>query len=328
MDDPNITMEEYTQLMAVKARGGDKTFNWETATYNKKSCDDLDSFTDFETDFPAIVYNDALRLNQNVFSETTNIDVKPIDSVIFISSDTTLIEFDENIEINHDTSVLDPVVSAGSPSSTTIDQDAPLKSHSPSSSEVQPPNSHQGVVVGPTIEDNPFAQADNDPFENIFAPELSSAESSSGNVSAVDFNQVIQPHDHLRKWSKDHLMENLIGNPSHLVSTRKQLATDALWCFYNFILSKVKPKNFKFFVTEDCWFEAMQEEIHEFDRLQVWELVLRSDCVMIIALKRIYKVKLDEYGDVPKNKARLVAKGCQQEKGINFEESFAPVAQI
>ncbi|GJV22992.1 retrovirus-related pol polyprotein from transposon TNT 1-94 [Tanacetum coccineum] len=49
MDDPNITMEEYTQLMAVKARGGDKTFNWETATYNKKSCDDLDSFTDFET---------------------------------------------------------------------------------------------------------------------------------------------------------------------------------------------------------------------------------------------------------------------------------------
>ncbi|GJR43794.1 retrovirus-related pol polyprotein from transposon TNT 1-94 [Tanacetum coccineum] len=180
--------------------------------------------------------------------------------------------------------VLDLVVSASLPSSTTIDQDAPLTSHSPSSSKVQPPNSHQGVAVGPTIENNPYAQADNDPFENVFAPELSSTESSSGNVSAVDSNQ---------------------------------LATDALWCFYNFVLSKVKPKNFKFVVTEDCWFEAVQEEIHKFDRLQVWELVLRSNDVMIIALKRICKVKIDEYGDVPKNKARLVAKGYQQEKDVN-----------
>ncbi|GKD73803.1 retrovirus-related pol polyprotein from transposon TNT 1-94 [Tanacetum coccineum] len=49
---------------------------------------------------------------------------------------------------------------------------------------------------------------------------------------------------------------------------------------------------------------------------------------MIIALKWIYKVKLDEYGDVLKNKARLVAKAYRQEEGIDFEESFAPVARI
>nr|GEY16879.1 retrovirus-related Pol polyprotein from transposon TNT 1-94 [Tanacetum cinerariifolium] len=72
----------------------------------------------------------------------------------------------------------------------------------------------------------------------------------------------------------------------------------------------------------------MQDEIHEFDRLQVWELVPQPDCVMIIALKWIYKVKLDEYGDVLKNKALLVAKGYRQEEGIDFEESFAPVARI
>ncbi|GJV55514.1 retrovirus-related pol polyprotein from transposon TNT 1-94 [Tanacetum coccineum] len=66
----------------------------------------------------------------------------------------------------------------------------------------------------------------------------------------------------------------------------------------------------------------MQDEIHEFDRLQVWELVPQPDCVMIIALKWIYKVKLDEYGDVLKNKARLVTKGYRQEEGINFEESL------
>nr|GFA65479.1 retrovirus-related Pol polyprotein from transposon TNT 1-94 [Tanacetum cinerariifolium] len=69
-------------------------------------------------------------------------------------------------------------------------------------------------------------------------------------------------------------------------------------------------------------------EIHKFDRLQLWELVPQPDCVMIIALEWIYKVKLDEYGDVLKNKARLVAKGYRQEEGIDFEESFAPVARI
>nr|GEX21768.1 hypothetical protein [Tanacetum cinerariifolium] len=57
-----------------------------------------------------------------------------------------------------------------------------------------------------------------------------------------------------------------------------------------------------------------------------YELVPQPDCVMIIALKWIYKVKLDEYGDVLKNKARLAAKGYQQEEGIEFKESFAPVA--
>ncbi|GJR23531.1 retrovirus-related pol polyprotein from transposon TNT 1-94 [Tanacetum coccineum] len=108
----------------------------------------------------------------------------------------------------------------------------------------------------------------------------------------------------------------------------KQLATDALWCFYNSVLSKVEPKNFKSAVTEDCWFQAMQDEIHEFDRLDVWELVPPPDCAMIIALKWIYKVKLDEYGDVLKNKARLVAKGYRQEEGLDFEESFAPVARL
>nr|GEY22186.1 integrase, catalytic region, zinc finger, CCHC-type, peptidase aspartic, catalytic [Tanacetum cinerariifolium] len=54
---------------------------------------------------------------------------------------------------------------------------------------------------------------------------------------------------------------------------------------------------------EACWFEAMQEEIHEFDLLEVWELVPKLDCEMVISLKWIYKVKLDEYGDVLKNKA-------------------------
>nr|GFA60724.1 hypothetical protein [Tanacetum cinerariifolium] len=70
------------------------------------------------------------------------------------------------------------------------------------------------------------------------------------------------------------------------------------------------------------------EELNEFERLEVWELVPRPDQVMVITLKWIYKVKLDELGGILKNKARLVARGYRQEEGIDFEESFAPVARL
>nr|GEV47290.1 integrase, catalytic region, zinc finger, CCHC-type, peptidase aspartic, catalytic [Tanacetum cinerariifolium] len=73
---------------------------------------------------------------------------------------------------------------------------------------------------------------------------------------------------------------------------------------------------------------AMQEELNEFERLKVWELVPRPDKVMVITLKWIYKVKLDELGGILKNKARIVAHGYCQKEGLDFEESFAPVARL
>nr|GFD20619.1 retrovirus-related Pol polyprotein from transposon TNT 1-94 [Tanacetum cinerariifolium] len=61
---------------------------------------------------------------------------------------------------------------------------------------------------------------------------------------------------------------------------------------------------------------------------EVWELVPHPDKVMVITLKWIYKVNLDEPGGILKNKARLVARGYRQEERIDFEESFAPVARL
>ncbi|GKE62244.1 retrovirus-related pol polyprotein from transposon TNT 1-94 [Tanacetum coccineum] len=188
-----------------------------------------------------------------------------------------------------------PVNSAGTPSSTTIDQDAPSPSHSPSSSALQSPSFQQGIAAESTsMEDNLLAPVDNDPFVNVFAPESNSEASLSRDVSSAESTYVTQTYHHLEKWSKVHPLDNIIGNPSRSVSIRKQLATDALWCLYNSVLSKVEPKNFKSAIIEDCWFQAMQDEIHEFDQLQ----------------------------------ARLVAKGYRQEEGIDFGESFAPVARI
>ncbi|GKD12814.1 retrovirus-related pol polyprotein from transposon TNT 1-94 [Tanacetum coccineum] len=99
---------------------------------------------------------------------------------------------------------------------------------------------------------------------------------------------------------------------------------------YKFALtvSIVEPKNIKEAMDDSAWIEAMQEELHQFDRLQVWELVDKPFGKNVIKLKWLCKNKNDEDQTVIRNKARLLAKGYAQEKGSNFEESFAPVARL
>nr|GFB50625.1 retrovirus-related Pol polyprotein from transposon TNT 1-94 [Tanacetum cinerariifolium] len=112
------------------------------------------------------------------------------------------------------------------------------------------------------------------------------------------------------------------------ISTRLELQEQALFCYYDAFLTSVEPKTYKEALTQACWIEAMQEELNEFKRLEVWELVPRPDKIMVITLKWINKVNLDELGGILKNKARLVARGYRQKEGIDFEESFAPVSRL
>ncbi|GKA41157.1 hypothetical protein Tco_0733750 [Tanacetum coccineum] len=144
--------------------------------------------------------------------------------------------FDEYFEQSTDsepvptaTVVNAPIVSTNTSVSTTIAQDAPSTSHSLSSLQVHPPVFPQGVAAGPTIEDTLITQADLHPLVNPIEGEPSSAQSTSGDVSLAEPHQVNQPPDHLRKWSRDHPLDNIVGNPSRPVSARKQLASDALW---------------------------------------------------------------------------------------------------
>ncbi|GJZ98754.1 retrovirus-related pol polyprotein from transposon TNT 1-94 [Tanacetum coccineum] len=185
-----------------------------------------------------------------------------------------------------------PVFPTGTPASLYIEEDAPSPSIS-SSSVQHAPFVHQGIVVDHTLAVNPFSLVDVIPFVNIFAPDPSSKATSSREVSPADPNQSILPHEHLRKWTNSHPIDNIIRNPS---------------------LDWYLPVNN--LLPMPCG--AMQEKIHEFDRLQVWELVPPPDCAMVIALKKIYKVKLHEYGDVLKNKARLVAKVYQMDVKTAF----------
>ncbi|GJV78920.1 hypothetical protein Tco_1514790, partial [Tanacetum coccineum] len=95
-------------------------------------------------------------------------------------------------------------------------------------------------------------------------PEDSTSQGSSSNVRPTH-----TPFEHLGRWTKDHPIANVIGDPSCSVSTRKQLETDVMWCYFDAFLTSVEPKNFKQAMTEPSWIDAMQEEIHEFKRLEV-----------------------------------------------------------
>nr|GEW48715.1 hypothetical protein [Tanacetum cinerariifolium] len=153
--------------------------------------------------------------------------------------------------------------STSSPSSTTVDQDAPSPSNSQTTPETQSP-----IIPNDVEEDNhdlDVAHMNNDPFFGIPIPE-------------------------------DHPLENIIDELARPISTRLQLNEQALFCYYDAFLTAVEPKTYKDALTQSCWIEAMQEELNEFERLG--------------------------------NKDRLVARGYRQEEGIDFEESFAPVARL
>ncbi|GKF54658.1 retrovirus-related pol polyprotein from transposon TNT 1-94, partial [Tanacetum coccineum] len=85
--------------------------------------------------------------------------------------------------------------------------------------------------------------------------------------------------------------------PSDQSSSSDSIHTiQALFYYYDAFLTSVEPKTYKDAFTQSCWIEAIQEELNEFERLKVWELVPRPDKVMVITLKWIYKVKLDKLG--------------------------------
>ncbi|GKC47058.1 retrovirus-related pol polyprotein from transposon TNT 1-94 [Tanacetum coccineum] len=199
-----------------------------------------------------------------------------------------------------------PVVSTASPSSTTVDQDALSPSNSQTTPDTQPP------VIPNMLK------------KTITILKLH-IWSDSIHTNVPPDHQI---SEHNNKWTKDHPLEIIINELARPVSIRLQLHEQALFCYYDAFLTAVEPKTYKDALTQACWIKAMQEELNEFEHLKVWDLVPRLEKVMVITLKWIYKVKLDELGGILKNKSRLVARGYCQEEGINFEESFALVARL
>ncbi|GJR17476.1 retrovirus-related pol polyprotein from transposon TNT 1-94 [Tanacetum coccineum] len=144
-----------------------------------------------------------------------------------------------------------------------------------------------------TIADNvPNAMFDENMFVNPFAtPSTIVAESSSSQyVDPSNMHTFYQPYPHEYQWTKDHPLEQVIGEPSRPVLTSNQLRTDGDMCMYALMVSTMEPTNVKEAMTDPAWIESMQEELLQFKRLNT----------------------------------RLVVRGYRQEEAIDFEEFFTP----
>nr|GEZ24459.1 retrovirus-related Pol polyprotein from transposon TNT 1-94 [Tanacetum cinerariifolium] len=128
--------------------------------------------------------------------------------------------------------------------------------------------------------------------------------------------------------TKDHPLEQVIGEPTRPVLTRNQLRSDGDMCMYALTVSTMEQKNVKEAMTDPAWINLIQEELLQFKRLDVWVLVPAPDNILPLTLKWLFKKKNDEEQTVIRNKSRLVVRGYLQEEGIDFEESFASVAKM
>ncbi|GKB09420.1 retrovirus-related pol polyprotein from transposon TNT 1-94 [Tanacetum coccineum] len=152
------------------------------------------------------------------------------------------------------------------------------------------------------------------------------------NLPVADF--VSGPPVPQDRWSREkHIkLVNIIGEPLAGITTRSRIrdsdVASAFECLYVKFISEIEPKKLIEALEEEGWVLAMTEELNQFERNKVWTLVPKPYGKTIIWLKWVFRNKMDEEGVVTKNKARLVAKGYRQEEGIDYDETFAPVARL
>ncbi|KAK1697011.1 hypothetical protein QYE76_013708 [Lolium multiflorum] len=193
-------------------------------------------------------------------------------------------------------------------------------SHSPPSTFGSPDQAHE-VEHSQEIEEAPIEGQDGDPNDQVDQvtpprPRRTKEEIEARRLARRDRNLEILGHTH------DKVLSDVRGR----VSTRRQLAN---FSNHHAYISLVEPKKVFEALEDSDWLEAMHEELNNFKRNKVWTLVEKpKECRNVIGTKWIFKNKQDEFGNVVRNKARLVAQGFSQVEGIDFGETYAPVARL
>ena len=99
-------------------------------------------------------------------------------------------------------------------------------------------------------------------------------------------------------------------------------------CAFSAYVSLIEPKHIKEALLDSYWISAMQKKLNQFERNRVWNLVPKPQNRTVIGTRWVFRNKLDEQGQIIRNKSRLVVQGYNQEEGIDYDETFAPVARI
>ncbi|XP_070026701.1 intracellular protein transport protein USO1-like [Nicotiana sylvestris] len=171
--------------------------------------------------------------------------------------------------------------------------------------------STQGNLTGGTNQGEIESNSLKEPIYEPVPQQQNKGESSSRN------QLVVKSH----KYQSSHPIENIITDPTSGVKTRSQLKN---LCAFDAFLSLIELKDVVEALQDADWVNAMQDELNQFKRSQVWHLVPRPKDRSVIGTKWVFRNKLDEDGIVTRNKARLVVQGYSQEEGIDYDETFAP----
>ena len=147
------------------------------------------------------------------------------------------------------------------------------------------------------------------------------------NMCNLPVTTEILTHKIPARIQRDHPIDSVIGSLTEGVQTRSQSA-DANECFYTCFLSQIEPKNFSMALNEPSWVDAMHEELHQFEKLKVWNLVELPKGKKSLDTRWVFRNKQDDSGVIVRNKARLVVRGFRQIEGLDYTEVYAPVARL
>nr|GEV70168.1 hypothetical protein [Tanacetum cinerariifolium] len=186
----------------------------------------------------------------------------------------------------------------------------PFSSHNVDATSQQHAQQQRNLTPSPTASatDNVLnAVFEGGLFVNLFAtPSTESVVSSTQYVDPSNMNTFYQPYPHDYQWTKDHPLDQVIEEPSRM---------------------DYGTKSVKEALNDHAWIESMQEELHQFIRLDVWELVPSPDGIKPLTLKWLFKNKHDEENTVIRNKTRLVVRGYRQDHVYKLKKKLYGLKQ-
>jgi hypothetical protein len=200
----------------------------------------------------------------------------------------------------------------------------PKESEEPPQAQDQPSSYMQEF---PPTQDEEQAQDDNDEDQGDEPPQEEDIDQGGDKDNQDKENDQDQrpPHPRVHQAiQRDHPVNSILGDIHKGVTTRSRVAH---FCEHYSFVSSIEPYRVEDALRDSDWVLAMQEEPNNFTRNEVWHLVLRPN-QNVVGTKWVFRNKQDEHGVVIRNKARLVAKGYSQVEGLDFGETYAPVARL
>jgi hypothetical protein len=203
----------------------------------------------------------------------------------------------------------------------------PKESEEPTQAQDQPSSSMQ---ASPPTQDEDKAQEEEDKDQDDEPPQEEDIdqggdEDDQDKEDDQEIRDQRPPHPRVHQAiQRDHLVNSILGDIHKGVTTRSRVAH---FCERYSFVSSIEPYRIEAALRVPDWVVAMQEKLNNFMRNEVWHLVPHPN-QNVVGTKWVFRNKQDEHGVVTRNKARLMAKGYSQVEGLDFDETYAPVARL